>query len=159
MKSFSNVFCVASCTIFLAACCGLAKEQQLRLIGSSFDLSTGMTTQRSSPSVAYNSTNNEFMVAWFDTRNPGNNDIFGQRISSAGALLGANFPIIEFADAQTDPIVVHNSVDNEYLVGWKTQQPGFFNDVQWVHMLPGQGLGRVELVKVKQNKMFCLNNT
>ena len=131
MKLFSNVFRVASCAIFVATCGGggPAAAQQLTLMGSNFDLSTGMTTQRRSPSVAYNSTDNEFMVAWFDTRNSGNNDIFGQRVSSAGALLGTNFPIIEFAEAQLEPIVVHNSVDNEYLVGWRTQQPDSFNDV------------------------------
>lgn len=101
----------------------------LELIGSNFDLSTGITTQRRSPSVAYNSVDKEYMVVWFDGRNPGDNDIFGQRVSETGALLGANISIIEAPESQTDPLVAHNGIDNEYLVAWKTQQPLFFNDV------------------------------
>lgn len=104
--------------------------QPLRLIGSNFDLSVKPVTQRLSPSVAYNNVDNEYMVVWSDTRNPANNDIFGQRVSADGALLGANFPVIEFPDAQVNPIVAYNSIDNEYLVAWLTQQPGFFNDVR-----------------------------
>lgn len=104
----------------------------IELIGSNFDLSTGLTTQRASPSIAYNDIDHEYMVVWFDLQNLNTtgNDIFGQRVSETGILLGSNFPIIEFSDSQSDPRVAYNSVDNEYLVAWKTQQPGFFNDVR-----------------------------
>ena len=105
---------------------------QLSLVGSAIDLSTGGTTQRQSPSVAYNSLVNQYMVTWFDLRNQGTtgNDIFGQRVSAAGALLDPNIPIMELADAQIDPFVSHNFANNEYLVAWRTQQSGFFNDAR-----------------------------
>jgi uncharacterized repeat protein (TIGR01451 family) len=99
----------------------------LELIGDNFDLSSGATTQRVSPFVAYNSTNNEYMVVWFDYRNPYNNDVFGQRVSATGTLLGTNIPVIELAEAQVDPFVAYDSINNEYLAAWKTQQYGCFN--------------------------------
>ena len=100
------------------------------LVGTDIDLSTEDTTQRRTPAAAYSSTDNEYLVVWFDTRNPGNNDIFGQRLSSAGTLLGKNIPVMEWPDAQIDPDVVYNSVDNQYLASWRTQQAGFFNDAR-----------------------------
>ncbi len=104
--------------------------RRLALVGNDFDLSTGTTVQRLSPSVAYNRTDNQYLVVWFDGRNPHNNDIFGQRVSAAGSLAGANIPIMEFPDSQSDPSVAYNSTDNQYLVAWQTQQSGFFNDVR-----------------------------
>lgn len=111
-------------------------------IGEQLDLSTELTTQRRSPAVAYNSVDDAYFVVWFDTRNPGNNDIFGQRLSGTGQLQGENIAIMEFVDAQVDPFVAHNSVDNGYFVAWRTQQPGFFNDARGRHVaadgsLPG----------------------
>src|SRR5205814_2150385 len=65
--------------------------------------------------VAYNATNDEFLVTWDDQR-PGFK-IFGQRVrSSDGALLGANF-----ACGTTDGIrsaVAWGSASNAYLVVW-----------------------------------------
>src|SRR5262245_55664982 len=36
------------------------------LLGNNIDVSSGLTLQRRSPSVAYNSANNEYLVVWFD---------------------------------------------------------------------------------------------
>lgn len=103
------------------------------LIGSNIDLSTDKTNQRDSPAIAYNGLDNEYMVAWNDGRKAGGSDVFGQRVSATGALLGANFPIIELAQAQIHPFLAHNRRDNEYLVAWRTQEFGAFN----------QGYGRL----------------
>lgn len=116
--------------VALAAMAGIPAAADcltLGLVGDNIDLSRDLTTQRRSSCVSYNSVDNEYMVVWFDTRNPGNNDVFGQRVSAGGALAGTNFPIIEFADAQVDPFISHNSTNNEYLVAWRTQQSGSFN--------------------------------
>lgn len=99
----------------------------LGLSGDNFDLSTDLTTQRRDPAPAYNAVDDEWMVIWFDTRNPGNNDVFGQRVDADGTLLGVNFPVIERADAQIDPWLAHNTTENEYLAAWRTQESGFFN--------------------------------
>ena len=103
--------------------CGL----RLELAGGSVDLSTGLTTQRRAPAVAHNATDNEYIVVWFDTRNPGNNDIFAQRVAADGGLLGSNIAVMEFVDAQIDPFVAYTATDNTYFAAWRTQQPGNFN--------------------------------
>ncbi|MDO8586544.1 MAG: DUF5010 C-terminal domain-containing protein [Armatimonadota bacterium] len=60
-------------------------------IGNVFQISDG-TVYGLYPTLAYNSTNNEFLVTWDDGRGP--DKIAGQRIrGSDGALLGGNFTI------------------------------------------------------------------
>ncbi len=84
-----------------------------------------------SPSIAYNKTNNEFLVVWYgdDNRNghvSGEFEIYGQRLNaSTGAEVGLNdFQISEtgvpgFATRSAQfPSVVWNSIDNQYLVVW-----------------------------------------
>jgi len=73
----------------------LSAQPTVKLIGNNIDVSSGSTVQRLSPSVAYNSANNEYMVVWFDLRNVATtgNDIFAQRLSAIGGLIGANIPI------------------------------------------------------------------
>jgi hypothetical protein len=84
------------------------------------------------PSVAYNSTNNEYLVVWKGDDNTAplvNNEfeIFGQRLNAAtGAEIGTNdFRISDMGPDGEDtyeasyPSVVYNSTNNEYLVAWK----------------------------------------
>ncbi len=97
------------------------------LAGEAVDVSDATVSQRLSPQVAYNAIDDQYMIVWFDTRNPGNNDIFGQVITADATLIGANFPIIEFADAQIDPSIAHSPAANRYLVAWRTQHGGAFN--------------------------------
>jgi hypothetical protein len=101
-------------------------QPTLKLIGNNIDLSSGLTLQRLSPSVAYNSADNEYMVVWFDLRAVATtgNDVFGQRLSADGRLLGENIPIINEVGAQFDPFVVYNSIDNNFLVAWGSQFDG-----------------------------------
>lgn len=83
------------------------------------------------PAVAYNSTNNEYLVVWEGDDNIAplvNNEfeIFGQRIDAAtGAAVGTNdFRISDMGPngntnyRANDPKVAYNSRDNEYLVVW-----------------------------------------
>ncbi len=100
---------------------------EIVLVGEEFDLSSGATTQRRLPWPAHNATDDEYLIVWLDSRNPGENDIFGQRISADGQLLGENIAIIEFPSSQGNPSIAYNSVANEYLVAWQTQQSGAFN--------------------------------
>ena len=83
------------------------------------------------PAVAYNSTNDEYLVVWASDDNAGElvNDefeIFGQRVEAAtGAEIGINdFRISDMGpDGNADYVaayaaVAYNSADNEYLVVW-----------------------------------------
>ncbi len=82
------------------------------------------------PAVAYNSTNNEYLVVWegddgFTPLVNNEYEIWGQRVDAAtGALLG---PAIRISDMGPDgnanygaynPAVAYNSTANEYLVVW-----------------------------------------
>ncbi len=64
------------------------------LIGGNIDLSIGVTTNLGGISAAHNSTDNEYRVVWFDSRISGQNDVYAQRVSTAGVLLGMNVTII-----------------------------------------------------------------
>ena len=84
------------------------------------------------PAVAYNSTNNEYLVVWEgddDTGSlvDGEFEIFGQRINAVtGDEVGTDFRISDMGstDGNTDygahnPSVAYNSTNNEYLVVWE----------------------------------------
>jgi hypothetical protein len=83
------------------------------------------------PAVAYNSTDNEYLVVWEgdDDTAPlveDENEIFGQRVDAAtGAEIGADFRISNMGpdgNAIYDayyPAVAYNSTDDEYLVVWE----------------------------------------
>ncbi len=95
------------------------------------------------PAVAYNSTNNEYLVVWqsgdTDTLgiSAGETEIFGQRLNAAtGAEMGTNdFRISDIgvdgvagADARS-PAVAYNPTINEYLVVWHGDgEPGLANN-------------------------------
>jgi hypothetical protein len=70
------------------------------------------------PSIAYNGT--DYLVVWQDARN-GNNDIFGARVTPAGAVLG-EFAISTAAGEQTKPTIAANGAT--WLVTWEDAQTG-----------------------------------
>lgn len=98
------------------------------LLGTEFVVSTignGNTSYDSKDAaVVHNATSNEYMVVWEgDDPTVGDNyiEIFGQRISNAGAVLGTNFRISQRSNASTaydanNPDIAWNSTENEYLV-------------------------------------------
>jgi hypothetical protein len=99
-------------------------ELTATLVGDNLDLSTGITTNLSGVSVACNSTDGEYLVAWFDSRISGQNDVYAQRVSDTGQLIGGNTTIIAGSSSQTGTAVAHNMTDNEYFVTWKNQSGG-----------------------------------
>ncbi len=106
------------------------------LIGANFRLSdmggTGNADYDAyNPAVAYDSTDNQYLVVWEGDDNTaplvdGEYEIFGQRLSSTGSGVGTNdFRISDMGpdgDANYDairPAVAYNSTANEYLVVWQ----------------------------------------
>jgi hypothetical protein len=121
---------------------GLAPE----LVGGPVDLDTGVTSNLGGVSVAYNSTDDEYRVAWFDSRITGQNDVYAQRVSASGGLLGANVTIIAGSSSQTDTAIAHNPTTNEYLITWRNQSgspgsPGFNHTYGGVASATGGLLG------------------
>ncbi len=81
------------------------------------------------PRIAYNSTDNEYLVVWSGDDNSGSlvddeNEIFGQRLSAAGVEIGTDFRISDMGpdgDAAYDavtPALAYNSTNNLFIVVW-----------------------------------------
>ncbi|MDQ3704802.1 MAG: S-layer homology domain-containing protein [Chloroflexota bacterium] len=109
------------------------------LLGGEISINIHESVQYS-PAVAYNSTNNEYLVAWHDYRNDAP-DIYGQRVSATGTLIGGDFPISTAASDQLVPEVAYNSTSNEYLVTWTDYRDYFCLDLIYVYgqMVSGAG--------------------
>jgi hypothetical protein len=100
------------------------------LVGEIIDLDTGVTTNVGGVSAAFNSIDDEYRVVWFDSRISGQNDVYAQRVSPAGELLGDNVTIVSGSPSQTDTAVAYSPADNRYFITWQYQggppgSPGF----------------------------------
>ena len=69
------------------------------------------------PRVSYNADADEYLVVWQDDRN-GDWDIYSQRISAGGALLGENFALTTAPGDQTRARLDWDSGSGRYLVVW-----------------------------------------
>jgi hypothetical protein len=87
------------------------------LLGGNFPIYTAPRHARH-PAVAYNNTDNEYLVVWDDGAGISDAEVYGQRVSSGGALVGSDFLIASAYGTQWDTEVAYNSTDNEYLVVW-----------------------------------------
>ncbi len=87
------------------------------------------------PAVAFNPSNEEYLVVWHgDTNTTGNGDdefeIWGRGVGSDGALVGLQFQASHMGPAgSTDhigliPEVTHNDDDNQFLVIWRGNGAG-----------------------------------
>jgi hypothetical protein len=93
------------------------------LAGTNFRISGAPTTASDeTPAVVWNPIAREYLVVWEDWRDLSSrgSDIYGQRVSAGGSLLGPNFRISGGAadGSDRDPAVVWNQTANEYLVVW-----------------------------------------
>ncbi|NWF97621.1 MAG: IPTL-CTERM sorting domain-containing protein [Nitrospirae bacterium] len=67
------------------------------------------------PSVAYNSSANQYLVVWYDLRSGANFDIYGQLVNANGSTSGGNFLIRNNA---VSPHVIANAFCPNYLVAF-----------------------------------------
>jgi hypothetical protein len=95
------------------------------------------------PAVAYASTSGKYLVVWAETWHPMpiTHGIYGQVVSSTGALDGGMFTISEGAGnaAREQPDVAYNRHANRYLVVWQ-QLTGALWDVHGQQVHGGGGL-------------------
>ncbi|MBN1582957.1 MAG: PKD domain-containing protein, partial [Anaerolineae bacterium] len=86
-------------------------------VGSVITIAQAAGEQRE-PAVAYNSDNQEYLVVWNDTRNDADGDIYAQRLSITGTLLGSAVVVAETALEEGHPALAYNPVDDVYLAVW-----------------------------------------
>jgi len=92
-------------------------------IGTNFRISgPAATADVYDPAVAYNPTNNQYLIVWVDARSEDTRgfDIYGRRVKATGNLAGEDFRICGPAATSPDydPVVAYNATDNQYLVAW-----------------------------------------
>ena len=80
------------------------------------------TDWEAAPDVAYNSTANEYLVAWRDGRTFTTRgwDIYGRRVGFDGKPVGGDFRISGYpaTNDEDNPAVAYNPANNRYLVVW-----------------------------------------
>lgn len=83
-----------------------------------------LASNQNRPSVAYNSSESQYLVVWFDDRGIATSglDIYGQLLDADGNRIGEDFAISTADRNQINPKVVYNSQANEYLVVWDDER-------------------------------------
>jgi hypothetical protein len=105
-----------------------------------FSVTTGLGPggdgkSRLQPAVAYNATNDEYLVVWMVETSANVYEIWGRLIAWDGGSMGPEFQIIQWANRSFwTPRVAWNSYRNEYMVIWNALDtsgglPGVPNDV------------------------------
>jgi hypothetical protein len=88
-------------------------------IGDRFVIRNDATPSEVQPAVAYNSARQEYLVVW-QAESPGPvKEVWGQRVSGNGTLLGSAFRISP-ANGGYNPDVAYNGTINEYMVVYET---------------------------------------
>ncbi|HET6890317.1 MAG TPA: hypothetical protein VFH31_04385, partial [Pyrinomonadaceae bacterium] len=85
---------------------------------------TGVGSLVSGPRVTYNTLNKEYLVLWPSTRANVPAEISGQRLSSSGIEIEADFQIANLISlgkdrAINDAALIHNSTNGRYFVVWE----------------------------------------
>lgn len=93
------------------------------LLGGRVAISTAAAFQTSN-AVAHNCDDDEYLIAWSDTR-PGSEsaDVLGQRLSGAGALIGGEVELGTSPGRQAEPALAYSCVSHTFLASW-TDDPG-----------------------------------
>lgn len=100
-------------------------------IGASFALAINASSSQSRPAVAYDAEfANEFTTVWNDNRN-GNLDIFGQRTSGAGALIGPNSSVVATSASESSPSIAFGNTSHHYFVIWVDSGAGIKGRAVW----------------------------
>jgi uncharacterized repeat protein (TIGR01451 family) len=97
---------------------GRRVSSQCSPLGDEFPVSE-VSERQWYPALVYNSSDNQYLAVWWDYRNATTDgDIYGQRLSPEGELLGLDLAISEADGLQWFPDVAYSSFDNDYLVVW-----------------------------------------
>ncbi len=82
------------------------------------------------PAISYNSTANEYLVVYERSVSASNTDIYGQRVSVTGALVGSPIVLANSTRNERRPRLAYNPNSNNYLAIWEYDQNGSNFDLQ-----------------------------
>jgi hypothetical protein len=102
-----------------------------------FSVSAG-ANDRAQPAVAYNATNDEYLVVWMYNANGDGStyDIWGRTIAWNGAYQNSEFQIITYSNRTFwTPRVAWNGLRNEYLVVWSAYDATTLTPTDVAHAL------------------------
>lgn len=88
-------------------------------LGNPITIATTTNEETRWARVAYNRTDDEYLAVWDDQVSPSDYDVFAQRVSGQGSLLGSKVLLAQSLAYQQSARAVYNSVNNEYLVVWQ----------------------------------------
>jgi hypothetical protein len=97
-------------------------------LGSPVGLATGVQFE-GNPAVAYNPTDNEYLVVWEYAFSASDHDIYARRISGSGAPLGGTFVVVNSGTNESNPVVTFNQEAGQYLVVYEYQAAGGNQDI------------------------------
>jgi outer membrane protein assembly factor BamB len=102
---------------------GQLMNEEGTLVGSNIPISVAPGNQ-TSPDIAWDSVNNQYLAVWADSRNTtsASKNIYGQIIASDGTLIGSNFVISNAPNEQDQPRVAYDAQDQRYLVTWEDKR-------------------------------------
>jgi hypothetical protein len=86
------------------------------LLGSNFIVSSSEIAMKT-PSIVFNAVDNQYLVVWEKWR-PSSEDIYAQRVSRTGTLVGTEIVIRSGSAASLNPSVNYNPQCNEYFITW-----------------------------------------
>jgi hypothetical protein len=103
---------------------GIRLASDGRILGSPFYIAAGAGAERINHDVAYDYTNDQYLVVWeqYNTNYINNLGIFGRRVDGSGAVLGTSDILIRSVsgdiEATTEPAVDYAYTSNDFLVVW-----------------------------------------
>jgi uncharacterized repeat protein (TIGR01451 family) len=98
--------------------------QRLSLTGAEIGTNdfqiSDMTTNGNAnpPRVAYNSRDDQYLVAWTGNFGSGNDQVYTQLLDASGGKIGAQAPISDDTVEAFRPDIAHNPNSDEYFVSW-----------------------------------------
>jgi hypothetical protein len=98
---------------------GNALSRRFTFLSNEFNITPGTSvSDQQLSSVAYNSDDDQWLVAWRDDRNGSNQGIYARRVNKNGALLGTELVIYDNTESLNYPSVAYDKNLNRYLVVW-----------------------------------------
>ena len=98
------------------------------------------------PAVAYNSTNDEFLIVWVASHEqPRRLEVFGQRLQAGtGTFIGEPIRLSDNPPETISnlPSVVHNPRSNEFLIAWQQRDLDFDQSEIFYQIMDSEGMKR-----------------